>query len=494
MRFFGPRANTIKRIEGHFRYEAGKRDSGGRFSIREAGQGMFVSYSVADVRSIKVFDQEIPRTWSYPEIREHDLVTAIEQTGARAAGVLTLDNGKTRLVGNLSILSSQPLTFALHQGTLTHQFDFEELANNHGQIEFFLDLPVIRQHLRVNGIRPENYARILTSHPIGAEAIELRDREQLIQALSKAGSLTNQPAFYEYFQKYPELVSTFLNKWYEDRAPEIEPYLQSLRPKDRALLLDPGIVAHLDTFLPFYHESITHDPALGPLALRQSFSALLGSEVVYRGMMLTPDQLEEINNSGIRAGVFRPSTDITKQHQLHALLNLFDQSTKAQQAPLGGFQSGSGHVEGLFQAIRGHIANQTYQTPFVSVSEFRQVSEMAAWSTLKTNGKRASQPGSLYVYKLRVPKLDLIRFEGIFDATQKFWRQRNKTYQQLNANKTIFEVAMSDPRVELLIFNSTAQIEGVEEYPLSPRTVGSRRQRSERAVNRNPKDEPNPGL
>jgi hypothetical protein len=194
---------------------------------------------------------------------------------------------------------------------------------------------------------------------------------------------------------------------------------------------------------------------------------------VFRGMMLQPEQVADMRLNGIRAGSYRRPQKQPWQQPEFSALDLLDRNRNGTPHPWGGPRSGpraAGHITGIQDAIRIHISDITQLSPFTSVSKFPEVAEMAAWSKPNKYGQKPNPGGDFYLFKLRVPKLDVIRFEGLFKDPIEGWRyQGNPLYVSKKADGEDFRVEMTNPDTEMLInFIGPSEIIDVTHYSALP--------------------------
>jgi len=150
------------------------------------------------------------------------------------------------------------------------------------------------------------------------------------------------------------------------------------------LSLDQGFVTHLPEFM-----SLADDK---PSAVegdyrhvRELMRRELGHKIVWRGMMLTDDELKSIEKNGIASPLMMK---VAEEENLEPMLN---------QRLLTSRPS---------RVIENHFHGDKTWSPYVSVTEHRDV----AVALGRCFGIKYGEPRKLYLFKLRIPELDLIYY------------------------------------------------------------------------------------
>lgn len=149
-----------------------------------------------------------------------------------------------------------------------------------------------------------------------------------------------------------------------------------------SLSLDHWLMTYLPEFMEFIKEPQISN--LSFLDARQAFSKKLGYQEVWRGMMLTQEELEYIEKSWINSNFVLKIPD-------------FDEPEIQFEA-----QILSAYVNDLYER---HIHNENHLSPFVSISYERDIA-IAVWRHfwVKNDWRK------FYLFKIKIPKIDLISY------------------------------------------------------------------------------------
>lgn len=172
----------------------------------------------------------------------------------------------------------------------------------------------------------------------------------------------------------------FAEQRYEAEGVRALSALEKLNPKWQVLVTDPGLMFRVDEFVKFANSKKLTD--LGPWEAREVFSQHLGDRVVYRGIAITGDEAAEIQKLGMGSGALRQDLDI---------LN----------SPYS-----------LYIEVMNRLAGVTKTDRLLSVSDYPDLA--AAVAKRHGFGRMGYRPGldrGVYVFKLKVPELDLIYLE-----------------------------------------------------------------------------------
>jgi hypothetical protein len=226
------------------------------------------------------------------------------------------------------------------------------------------------------------YASIL-SPAINHNVERIGDERTLTDFLSHPGAHSRE----EYYQAAAKVVrvSSFIHEQGIDKYPvyaKLSPLLEKLGPEYRALFLDPGIVSHGDELAGFLAKNSGH-AWKDPWELRRAFSDALGTKTMFRGMALTAAEAEKLRTGGLAAGYLR-------QERFEGFVRNLGTPYEAQ--------------------LKRHVSGNTTQSMFQSVTSYKEVA--AAVGKRRLESVSAPKDGALYVFRLEVPKLDLVEFSS----------------------------------------------------------------------------------
>jgi hypothetical protein len=168
-----------------------------------------------------------------------------------------------------------------------------------------------------------------------------------------------------------------MEQWTElTHAQKAHSFLRGLGRGYQELLVDPGLVMRFERFKRFVALRQKQGKLPGPWTLRDEFARSLGTRTVYRSLALTPAQYETIRARGMGSRARRGGRDLNR------LMMTAENFISARIRERGD---------------RKKVSSD----PLLSVSEFPQAA-VAAACEYETRGKR------VYLFKLRVPEIDLI--------------------------------------------------------------------------------------
>lgn len=168
--------------------------------------------------------------------------------------------------------------------------------------------------------------------------------------------------------------------WTTPKVPTIYGQFRIDHPELAQLSLDTGFVTHLPEF--------TEMDALGAdsLAVRDKMKERLGEEIVYRGMTLTDEELEDIKTHGIMSGF---PDYVAKAERPKEELEANVLST---------------NVNELYER---HFHHENPHSPLISVSAHSDI----ATAVGRHFGKHRRREGAkFYLFKLKVPKIDIVHY------------------------------------------------------------------------------------
>lgn len=215
----------------------------------------------------------------------------------------------------------------------------------------------------------------LGEHQTAIEAI-LRLRK------TSAGRLFDHPEFYQFFKDKPQSLARTISRWYGSEFYGLwAPRFKFENLDASVLLLDPGIVDRAAEFVRFSEYYVSTHSNLNVFELRQAFREYLGSRSFYRVLSLTRDEVNDILQNGMSSvGIHRKTT------------SPFEWLERSSAGPLEDIQSRLRENDGT----RGLT---------ISVSEFREVALAAAFTHFNPHDLERS----FYVFKIRIPEINLVR-------------------------------------------------------------------------------------
>ena len=245
-----------------------------------------------------------------------------------------------------------------------------------------------------------------------ASAVEMLDsdrgeRIELARELVEGLDVLDNEKYYEYFQKDPARAKEIFLRWY-DRGQEDFSIEDAIRKFERlgteyvAALADPGIVQHSDDFVGFADQLKGRDGKLPScVELRRQFAKHLGTETVYRGMMLTQEELKAISESGIVSPAL-----LRKDQAVKILQETLDPAER---------QSRARYSRDIYSEMRvGRLTdlNDEENSTVISVSAYEPVAGSVGYYC---SGQVQNPQKQMYVFKLGIPRISLIKQENVFE-------------------------------------------------------------------------------
>lgn len=175
-------------------------------------------------------------------------------------------------------------------------------------------------------------------------------------------------------QKIYSLEDFAIARYGEEIGPATIEFLKSKNLQE--LILDAGIVLYLEDFKNFLNNSDLNESAW---IIRKKFSNALGSRIVYRSMALSYAELRSIQTNGIISAESRKKND------------------------------NSSEIKNIQSALAYHSAGFSSASEFISVTDYPTLAVAVGKTFLKNENEK-----KLYLFKLEIPKLDLIFFDTIY--------------------------------------------------------------------------------
>jgi len=143
------------------------------------------------------------------------------------------------------------------------------------------------------------------------------------------------------------------------------------------LIVDPGIVLHVSDFVEYVQTQKLK--GVNPWAARQLYAKHLGFTVVYRALALTEEEYETAKKDGIKSALLRSSPRPFQVSNLSKLIKI----------------------------ERSALLHE--RDPFNSVTKYKEAGMAATYTHLVSRLQR-QEDVKIYVFKLRIPRLDLLYF------------------------------------------------------------------------------------
>ena len=238
---------------------------------------------------------------------------------------------------------------------------------------------------------------------------EKQDRIDLARKLIASGDILGQAGYYEYFQRDPSLPRQLFTQWYDRRFPVedvVNEVTDTLGEAYVSLLANPGVMQHHQEFLQFATQMRDENGELPPITnLLTQFSEHLGTATVYRGMMLTPDEVGQLAEAGAVAPGLRDVE--AAAWTLEALL-----------CPYRQFMRRAVQSQSLHDEIVGRLTDlgENQDSMLLSVSAYPEVAQSVGFHDSRQT-RDASR--NMHVITAELPRLSVITMEGPFNSDYK---------------------------------------------------------------------------
>jgi hypothetical protein len=279
------------------------------------------------------------------------------------------------------------------------------------------------------------FAQCALNH-LKQKVVDLFDqKERAITQIVDRENPFESKEFFEYYSARPEEALSFVRNWYGKKGTELAENLKEvLDPSQYCLLADPGIISRTDELVTFL-KSLKNHEQLPAWEIRRLFSHWLGSEEVFRALSLrmhpmskpraryalhhsdlvksdeiyetyqVPDDVKLIEQNGIKSS-FWTSSDSRKSNGKgirSKIEKLFFRETSSQPT-----SDRSLFIDQIRAHTRGDHKIENLQF-LQSASKHIAVAGDAA-----SGGGRAHKGMEIYVFKIAVPKISLIKQARIF--------------------------------------------------------------------------------
>jgi hypothetical protein len=256
----------------------------------------------------------------------------------------------------------------------------------------------------------------------------------LIASIQDTGALFRNPVFWAFYRRHPELAEARIQEWY-GALPTLAGLLEQadVLGEHRILLLDPGILAHFEKFLPFAQAELSENPDTSVWALRRKFSESLEPVTLWRGMMLTDAELDRVLDRGL---VSTPLRGSVRRSNAVLASGLFGR---------GVYMTPS---KGPLQDMQDRLRSAGENSVYTSVSSRIEVTHAGAWRPPPQGGLYG--PGKFRLLKLHMSPLDVVRAEGAFDFLVQ-WKGQEVYYATTGVDGRPWRMRFDDPDLELFI-------------------------------------------
>lgn len=174
----------------------------------------------------------------------------------------------------------------------------------------------------------------------------------------------------------------FTGGWTTPKEPTIYGNFREQHSNLAQLSLDPGFLTHLPEFFDFTKNNNVNEKNYWNT--REKFKEFLGYKEVYRGLMLTEKETEKIKKQGLHSDFFRDS----------------DFKDRGPWLVESRFLSCS-----FNDLVESHFHRENPYTFLLSLSSHQDIAIVAG----EYYGKRGNEK-ELYLFKLKVPEIDIIYF------------------------------------------------------------------------------------
>jgi len=242
------------------------------------------------------------------------------------------------------------------------------------------------------------------------QIIDREREERLAKELVAEGNVLENEKYYRYFQKnIDRMKKLFIRSYHREKGPQIKEMMQKIEAElgteYLALLADPGIAQNFEKFLTFSLNLKQKTQTLPDvITLRQLFSEKLGTQTIYRGMMLTEEEVASIPKIGILSQGF-----LKKERAIHVVQDGLDPDERYHYVD---------HARNFYGEIMKRLTDwgKKESSLTISVSGYEPVARSVGYhdsEQLENPHKR------MYVLECDVPVISLIRMENIFDYERK---------------------------------------------------------------------------
>lgn len=258
--------------------------------------------------------------------------------------------------------------------------------------------------------------------------------DALLKSVKETGNIFGNTVFWNFMDQYPDLARSHLHNWYNSMQTlpesELSQYIDKLG-KHFPLLLDPGILLHIERFLQFY--SSMNSSSQSSAQVRKSFSdSLIGeSRETYRGMVIEEHVIDIIKKKGLVARVFISDEKTINVKLIDMLLGKQTYQSVASSSPYDDMLARLGGREGEHSV-------------YSSFTDYIPVTHVGCWMNQYGKIRRSSDKGRFYLFKVKVNPLDLIRPERHFSKMVQNLKNSYSTFVWENGQKKEWSKSFQD--------------------------------------------------
>lgn len=370
--------------------------------IFDAGTGNIYAISTEQINKFSVKPSIIK--WHSDEVKNLNEVANIIQKnpdGFCLASVKYINNATQEietavLTGKLSIVEYAPdyKVVQIKEGNgVTHLIDLDCTKTNISVADKYY--PELNNIKNGTETKPVN----LVFSP-GEERMALFN-EFFNDMYNKNLSIFDNPKFYDYLTKNLDETKHLIDRWYGENSEKLilEFNKLGLEQKNIVLLADPGIASRMDKLAEFVDLNKHNHSIIGtPSDLRKAFSNWLGTTKIYRGMVLSDNDMKQISQNGLFA---------------HGLVNK-DSGKRAIMKLIAPEQRYSLMTENNFlEEIQTRISGYSYGDGMImSASKYEDVAKSVGYHS----SGRCDKGVEPYLFSMEVPTISTLYPKGLFNA------------------------------------------------------------------------------
>lgn len=210
--------------------------------------------------------------------------------------------------------------------------------------------------------------------------------------------------FYGYLAEDLESTRKLLRKLYPNESDQLISTITQVLPENNIILLaDPGIASRLPEMIDFVRQGKIDTSKISPFELRQKFSEHLGTQKIYRGMVITDNQAQNMVQNGILAPAL-----LDKKTARAKMIDLLDPDEKISTKP---------KAKSYRDEIIQRVSTNCKENLFMSVTSYPDI----AVSLGNNYGQRNDGSEKLYIFDVDMPKISVLKGgEGMFDVTARY--------------------------------------------------------------------------
>ncbi len=248
-------------------------------------------------------------------------------------------------------------------------------------------------------------------------------QEVFEESIEKKISPFDSPKMYDFVSKNSAGLGFLIEKLYGSHSDFYNKCFDEsgIAQKHKALLIDPGVAAHVEELVQYVKEKNIDTNELEPFSLRQGFSEYLGTETVYRGLYSKkPEELvEKLKRDGNYAVAYKNPENVIEAIKYYLTRDSKDGFT-------------------VYDRVVDKIKNSS-KSEFLSVTSVYDIAASVA--------KPISRPDyPVVVIETEIPKLSLMKQEGRFAAMQ-----TNARHKTLHIGDKRFSYDRDMSKIEIFV-------------------------------------------